>query len=89
MTLQALKDDLAQAPEGYPVTHGSAVEVARRVAALYDTCAWCGGTGYVNPQGAAFGDGPCSGCGGTGMVGRIGRRFDPEGLAAYLFGDTP
>jgi hypothetical protein len=45
VSLQALKDDLAQAPEGYPVTHGEAVAVARRVAALYDTCPICGGSG--------------------------------------------
>jgi hypothetical protein len=72
MSLQALKDDLANEGERGGCmdcnVHCKAHQVAERLAALYDFCAWCGGTGFVNPQGRAFGDGPCDNCDGTGAT---------------------
>jgi hypothetical protein len=98
MSLQALKDELAHAddqPWTEPWPYKNALEVARRVAALYDTCPSCDGCGFYDPDGA-FGESyTCNRCGGIGMVAsetgwlhpaEIGPFFDPASLARYLFG---
>ncbi len=82
MNLQDLKDDLAS------WTPAPALEVARRVAALYDTCPNC--------HGGMMADGRygCPRCGRTGLElseeahDRFGGCADWLELARYLFGDA-
>jgi hypothetical protein len=95
MRLQDLRDDLAHAESetGWLKAAGPLVIVARRLAALYDTCAGCGGNGYFTPGGEYEGDErvPCSRCGGTGMVASAlwGRQAIEGGLAAGPKPPTP
>lgn len=104
MRLQDLRQDVefATAPTGStpydPVNQSpTMIEVARRVAALYDICFPCKGTGQ---RGKHPDEVRCRFCEGTGMTGSPEARawFEQYGigdvwlfpaLARFLFGDTP
>lgn len=89
MRLAELKDELVRWPDLEAMT------VATRVAALYDTCLNCEGTGtrvkvsWLPDEGVGR---KCGACGGTGVIPKMGvcsplKTTTLIDLAAYLFGD--
>jgi len=94
MRLQDLLDDLAE-PRW---EHHTITTVARRIAALYEPCPDCDGSGWDHPQPAIDGErATCSYCSGTGAReaemfptpygATFGRTRYAMLLARYLFGE--